>query len=77
MKTIDEKIEEVEKTMLKEYKRGQNNEITNEKYRKLLKEKQRESIINIMQLDEKDNLYKDAKYYENQFKPKDFNIKLK
>jgi hypothetical protein len=77
MKTIDERIEEVEKTMLKEYKRGQNNELTNEKYRKLLKEKQRESIINIMQLDEKDNLYKDSKYYENQFKPKDFNIKLK
>jgi hypothetical protein len=42
MKTIDEKIEEVEKTMLKEYKRGQCNEVTNSKYIELLKEKQKE-----------------------------------
>lgn len=65
MKTLDERIAEVEKTMLKEYNRGQNNEITNSKYRELLKEKQ------------KDVIFLDAKHYENQFKPKDYNLKLK
>lgn len=63
MKAIDEKIEEVEKIMLKEYNRGQCNEVTNNKYRQLLKEKNK--------------VLKNAEYYKNQFKPKDYNLKLK
>lgn len=63
MKTIDEKLEEVVKTMLKEFKRGQCNEVTNNKYRELLKEKNK--------------VFKNDEYYKNQFKPKDYNIKLK
>lgn len=65
MKTLDERIAEVEKTMLKEYNRGQNNEITNSKYRELLKEKRNEGVN------------EGVKHYENQFKPKDYNLKLK
>lgn len=37
MKTIYEQIQIVKKWMKRQYKRGENNEITNSKYRELIK----------------------------------------
>ncbi len=54
MKTIEEQLEEVKKKMARQLDKGQNCEKTNFLYRDLIKEV----------------LFKDSKYYENQFKPK-------
>jgi len=51
MKTTEQKIQIIRRWMKRQYKRGENNELTNNKYRQLLK---------------------DSKYYENQFKIKDY-----
>jgi chorismate mutase len=51
MKTTEQKIQIIKRWMKRQYKRGENNEFTNSKYRQLLK---------------------DSKYYENQFKVKDY-----
>lgn len=42
MKTVDQKIQIVKKWMKRQYKRGENNEITNSKYRELIKLKSNE-----------------------------------
>jgi hypothetical protein len=55
------------------YDRGQNRESVNKVYRNILKKyKQKKTLIDIMQFDEKIGMYKDSKYYENQFKVKDY-----
>jgi len=54
-KTTEEQIQIIKRWMKRQYKRGENNEQTNDIYRKLLK---------------------DADYYKNQFKPKDYGSKL-
>lgn len=43
MKTVDQQIQIVKKWMKRQYKRGENNEITNSKYRELLKLKSNEN----------------------------------
>jgi len=56
MKTIEQQNQIIKRWMKRQYKRGENNETTNDKCRKLLK---------------------DADYYKNQFKPKDYGINIK
>jgi hypothetical protein len=67
-------LQRIKRVMDYYYRRGTNREKVNDIYRKILAEKfkQKKTLIDIMQFDEKIEMYKDSKYYENQFKPKDY-----
>jgi hypothetical protein len=68
-------LQRIRRVMDYYYRRGINREKVNNIYRKLLAEKykQKKTLIDIMQFDEKIGMY-DSKYYENQFKVKDYAV---